>query len=42
MGRDAATIRAKLEEWQIVEQIKKGARRIRIREEEYAVLERYT
>jgi hypothetical protein len=42
MGRDAATIRAKLEEWQIAEQLSSGARRIRIHEDDYEVLERYT
>jgi|RhiMetdeSRZDD1v2_1073273.scaffolds.fasta_scaffold3824501_1 hypothetical protein len=42
MGRDAATIRAKLEQWQIAELIKNGARKVRILEESYQVLEQYT
>lgn len=42
MGRDAATIRGKLDEWQVADQIKNGARKIRIREEGYEVLEHYT
>jgi hypothetical protein len=42
MGRDADTIRGMLEDWQIVEELRNGAPRIRIREEDFEVLERYT
>jgi hypothetical protein len=42
MGRDAETIRRMLEGWHIAEQLRNGARKIRIREESYEVLEQYT